>query len=54
MPTYDYLCLNCQKKFTVHLTIGNHDKRKAKCPRCGRRKLQQRLETFSAITGKKS
>jgi putative FmdB family regulatory protein len=54
MPTYDYLCLSCGKKFSAHMTIGNHDKHKVKCPKCGSRKLQQRVEQFVAITAKKS
>ena len=23
MPTYDYSCLSCGKKFSVHITIGD-------------------------------
>ena len=54
MPTYDYICLGCRKKFSVYLTIADHDKRKAKCPKCGSKKLQQRVEAFFAMTSKKS
>ena len=54
MPTYDYACVPCGKKFSVHLTISDHDKNKAKCPKCGSKKLQQRVEGFFAITAKKS
>jgi putative FmdB family regulatory protein len=54
MPTYDYLCLECGKKFTAHATIAEHERHKAKCPKCGRRKLQHRVEEFLAITTKKS
>jgi putative FmdB family regulatory protein len=54
MPTYDYVCLDCRRKFTVHLTIGEHERRKAKCPKCGSKKLKQLFEPFFAVTGKKS
>jgi len=54
MPTYEYMCLGCGKKFRVRMTITEHDGHKAKCPKCGRRKLQQRVEGFFAITAKKS
>jgi putative FmdB family regulatory protein len=54
MPMYDYQCANCGKKFSVHMTITEHDKRKARCPKCGRSRLRRRIESFFAITGKKS
>jgi putative FmdB family regulatory protein len=54
MPTYDYSCLSCGKKFSAKMTIGDHDKRKASCPKCGGKKLQQQIAGFLAITAKKS
>ncbi|MCX7885862.1 MAG: zinc ribbon domain-containing protein [Verrucomicrobiae bacterium] len=54
MPTYDYKCLSCQKKFSVRMTITEHEKRKAKCPKCGSQKLEQQIQSFYAITSKKS
>jgi len=54
MPTYDYSCLSCGKKFSVHMNIAAHDKRKTKCPKCGSKKLQQQVAGFFAITAKKS
>jgi putative FmdB family regulatory protein len=54
MPTYDYVCLACNKKFSERMTIADHGKRKAKCPKCGGKKLRQRVEAFFAITAKKS
>ena len=54
MPTYDYTCGKCGRKFAARLTIAEHVGRKAKCPKCGSRKLQHRIESFFAITSKKS
>ena len=54
MPTYDYTCRSCGKKFSVNITIGDHDEHKTKCPKCGSKKLQQRVTGFFAITTKKS
>jgi putative FmdB family regulatory protein len=54
MPTYNYKCLACGKKFSVHMSIRDHDRRRASCPKCGGKKLQQRVEGFFAITAKKS
>jgi putative FmdB family regulatory protein len=54
MPTYSYECARCGKKFTLHTTIADHDRHKTECPKCGRRKLQQRVQGFFAVTAKKS
>jgi len=32
MPSYDYRCPKCKKKFTAILSFREHDARKAKCP----------------------
>lgn len=54
MPTYDYECKDCGKKFEVHATIAEHDKQKPKCPKCGGKKVAQLIEPFVAVTSKKS
>lgn len=54
MPTYEYRCEKCRRVFSVRMTIGEHDKKKAKCPKCGGRKVRQQLASFFAVTSKKS
>jgi putative FmdB family regulatory protein len=54
MPTYEYKCLNCKKEFSLVLSITEHDKRKANCPKCGSKKLRQLMSIFTAQTSKKS
>ena len=54
MPTYEYLCPKCKKKFAVMLSIKDHDARKAKCPKCGGKKLEQLITSFQAKTSRKS
>ncbi len=54
MPTYDYRCENCKKSFTVVLTMKQHDARKPACPKCGSRRVTQKVSSFFAITKKKS
>lgn len=54
MPTYEYACQGCGKHFRVHLTVARHEKQPAKCPKCGSKRVQQRVESFFAITSKKS
>ena len=54
MPTYEYLCPKCKKKFTVMLSISDHDAGKAKCPKCGGKKLEQLITSFQTKTSRKS
>lgn len=54
MPQYSYECLACGKKFVTVLTIGEHDREKVKCPKCGSTKTEQQWAAFTAVTSKKS
>jgi putative FmdB family regulatory protein len=54
MPTYEYLCPKCNKKFAVILSIKEHDGGKAKCPKCGGKKLEQLITSFQTKTSRKS
>ena len=54
MAIYDYRCSQCKKKFTVTMSIKEHDSRRVKCPKCGTGKVVQLVSAFSPITSKKS
>jgi putative FmdB family regulatory protein len=54
MPSYDYRCPNCKKKFTAMLSMREHDAKKAKCPKCGGKKLEQLITGFQVKTSRKS
>jgi len=54
MPHYEYFCNSCKKTFSKMLSISEHDKEKAACPRCGSKNVEQRWSAFSAVTSKKS
>ena len=53
MPTYDYRCDSCRKKFTLMMGIKEHDTRKVKCPKCNSTKVTQQIGSFFAQTSKK-
>ncbi|MEI9479422.1 MAG: zinc ribbon domain-containing protein [Deltaproteobacteria bacterium] len=53
MPSYDYRCPECKKKFSVMLTMKQHDARKAKCPKCGGKKVEQQISHFMTKTSRK-
>ncbi len=54
MPTYEYRCEKCRKKFTLTMGIKEHDSKKTKCPKCGSAKVTQLITSFFAQTSKKS
>ncbi len=54
MPTYDYRCDSCRKKFTLTMGIREHESKKVKCPKCNSTKVTQLLSAFFAQTSKKS
>ena len=54
MPSYDYRCLKCKKQFSTILSIKEHDSKKAKCPKCAGKNLEQRITSFMVKTSRKS
>jgi putative FmdB family regulatory protein len=54
MPTYEYMCLNCKKPFEVVMSIREYEQDKAKCPKCGKKKIEQKISQFMVQTSKKS
>jgi putative FmdB family regulatory protein len=54
VPHYEYLCSACSKKFSIVLTLADHEKGKVKCPKCGSTKIEQQWAAFYATTSKKS
>ncbi|MBM4160229.1 MAG: zinc ribbon domain-containing protein [Ignavibacteria bacterium] len=55
MPLYEYHCLDCDKIFSIQLSIEEHDKSEAPaCPHCGSKKVKQHFSSVSVVTSKKS
>jgi putative FmdB family regulatory protein len=55
MPTYDFRCSRCRKKFTLSLTIKQREAgRIIKCPKCGANKPEPIFGSFYARTSRKS
>jgi putative FmdB family regulatory protein len=53
MPNYEFKCENCKKRFTLTLSISEHEKKKMVCPKCKSRKVKQQISSFQAVTSKK-
>jgi putative FmdB family regulatory protein len=54
MPTYDYRCAKCNKEFSLILSMKEHEEGKAKCPKCGGKRLEQLITPFQTKTSRKS
>ena len=54
MPTYQYRCEKCGKKFERTETISEHEAKKSKCPKCGSKKVSYVPGTVYVVTSKKS
>jgi len=35
MPTYDFICLDCKKRFDIFMTFNEYGTRPAACSHCG-------------------
>ena len=54
MPTYQYRCEKCGKKFERIETISEHEVLKLKYPKCGSKKVSLVPGNVYVVTSKKS
>ena len=55
MPAYEYVCKDCNREFTVFLSIREYEeKQEMKCPKCQSDNVQRKLTGFFARTSRKS
>jgi putative FmdB family regulatory protein len=43
MPTYDYICLDCRKRFDVFLSYKEYGAKPVACPHCGSSNARRRV-----------
>ena len=43
MPTYQYRCLNCHKRFELFMTYNEYGTRPVSCPHCNSSEVQRRI-----------
>ena len=43
MPSYEYRCSNCKRRFEIFLTYHEYSSHSAVCPRCGSNQVQRRI-----------
>ncbi|HEY3355689.1 MAG TPA: FmdB family zinc ribbon protein [Polyangia bacterium] len=56
MPIYDYVCNHCGEKFTLTISVSEHERRKPelRCPKCSAAEVEQLYEPFFAVTSRKA
>ena len=54
MPTYDFRCGGCGKKYTLTMTISERNAKRVKCPKCKSVKAEPIFSSFFAKTSRKA
>jgi len=54
MPTYEYACTQCRKKFEIVMAVSERESARIRCPKCKSLKVVPRISGFFAKTTKKS
>ncbi|MEW5831141.1 MAG: zinc ribbon domain-containing protein [Chloroflexota bacterium] len=54
MPTYDYLCLDCRKRFDVFLTYSEYGARPVTCSHCGSENVRRRVPRVRVLKSDES
>jgi putative FmdB family regulatory protein len=54
MPTYDFICEKCNKKYTLIISLSEYEKKKFRCPKCKSTRVKQQITSFQTVTSKKS
>jgi len=54
MPAYEFICEECNKPFSLIISISEYEKKEFRCPECKSDKVKQQITSFQAKTSKKS
>ena len=54
MPTYEYRCGACGKKFAQEASLAEHETKQPSCPKCGSGNVIRSYSTVYVQTSKKS
>jgi len=54
MPEYEYTCTSCGNKFTLEMSLSQHEQKKARCPKCKSPEIEQLPPHVYTKTSKKS
>lgn len=54
MPTYDFICLDCRKRFEVFLTYSEYGTRPVACSHCGSENTRRRMTRVRIVRSEES
>ncbi len=54
MPTYDYICLDCRKRFDVYLTYQEYGVKPVACSHCGSDHVRRRVPRVRTLRSEES
>jgi len=55
MPTYEFSCQKCHKRFELTCSLAEYERKKQiKCPKCHSARVMRQLSSFQVKTTKKS
>jgi putative FmdB family regulatory protein len=54
MPTYDYRCLDCRKRFDVFMAYSEYGTKPVACPHCGSQNVSRRLSRVRLLRSEES
>ena len=54
MPTYDFRCSGCKKRFSLTMSISERSRKRIKCPKCSSAKAEPVFSSFFAKTSRKA
>jgi putative FmdB family regulatory protein len=54
MPTYDYRCLDCRKRVSLHLSYAEYGQTPVACPHCGSARLQRLISRVRVVRSEDS
>jgi len=54
MPTYDFICNNCNQRFDVFLTYSEYGKKTVTCAHCGSKNVRRRMTKVRVVKTEES
>ncbi len=54
MPVYEYVCLDCKKKFSEVKPMSEYHPKAVKCPKCDSNNVERRWSSVFVTTSTKS
>jgi putative FmdB family regulatory protein len=54
MPTYDFVCLDCRRRFDLFMTYSEYGTKPAACSHCGSKNVRRRVPRVRVLKGEEA